>query len=335
MFFCGIDLGTRSSAICIINKNKEVIRQWAGSNSELIEELRAFGQKMTCVVEASPLAESLCLKVEALGHNIEIVDSRHTRALLHGKKKTDKIDARTLAELAGIGWYKPVYRKDGKSREQRTVLRSRAEIVNTATRTKNSIRGLLKALGIVLPVGGSGEEFAFKVKEAVEPLSAEIQTAMGSLLTVWQLAHAEQKKAYRRLKKMAENDTVARRLMTVPGVGPATAIGFASTIASHERFKSPQQLVSYLGLAPKVHQSGDIHYHGRITKQGDRLLRWLLVESASCILSRVKKPFPLKDWGLKMAEKKGNAKAIVAVARKLAILLFTIWRKETDFIVTA
>lgn len=334
-YFIGIDVGIRSSSICVIDDEKQVVRRWQGLTNNIIKELEQIQARLAGehkgVIEAGPLAESICNKVEALGISIEIIDSRHTKALLHGKKKTDRIDAQVLAELAKMGWYKAIYRKSGKAREQRTIISGRAALVNVCTTLKNTIRGLLKAHGIVLRVGGEGMEFVKHVNEAINDLSAEIKRTVGDLLDTWYDAYSRQRKGYKNLTKLAEEDVVAKRLMTVPGVGPATAIAFVATIANPSRFQDAKQIAGYLGLAPAVHQSGDTHFHGRITKKGDSLLRWLLVEAANNILTRVKSSFPLREWGLKLEKEKGSAKAKVAVARRLAILLFTLWTTEKDF----
>lgn len=181
--FCGIDLGTRSSSICIVNEKKELIHRWSGQNSGLcveIAKLRGNGV-MYCVIGSGPLAESISRNVEGVGAHIEIVDSRHTKALLHGKKKTDRIDAHVLAELACMGWYKPIYRKDGKVREQRVIVHGRARLVKVCTQLKNTIRGLLKSLGIVLPVGSDGEKFSECVNEAIQELSPDVQFSISSM----------------------------------------------------------------------------------------------------------------------------------------------------------
>ena len=329
--FCGIDLGTRSSAICVIDRKKQTVLRWQGSTQSVSKTLSKLRRKIHCVIEAGPFAESVCERVEACGKSIEIIDSRHTKALLHGKKKTDKIDAQVLAELALMGWYKPIYRKGGKAREQRTVISARATLVNTCTQIKNTIRGLLKASGIVLPCGGEGEVFAEAVRKAMKELPCEMKRSIEDLLSVWLQSHELQKSAYKNLAKIAKRDAVISRLMTVPGVGPATALAFASTIVTPTRFPSAKQVSGYLGLAPKVHKSGELNYHGRVTKKGDKLTRWLLVEAANVLLTRVKTDYPLQQWGLKLAEKKGFAKAKVAVARRLAELLYTLWITETDF----
>lgn len=329
--FCGIDLGTRSSCFCIVNEQRQVVQRWSGRTDRLVLELSLVSVKLRCVVEASPLAETVCGEVEKFGGEIEIVDSRHTKALLHGKKKTDRVDAETLAELALLGWYKPIYRKGGKCREQRSVVSGRATLVNISTQLKNTMRGLLKSFGIVLPASCEGVRFERAVRIAIKPLATEVQRTIEELLAVWVDVYERQKRGYKNLARIAKADVVALRLMSVPGVGPATALAFVSTIANPARFKDAKQVAGYLGLAPKVHQSGDIHFHGRITRKGDKLTRWLLVEAAGVILTRVRTSFPLREWGLALAQKKGTAKAKVAVARRLSILLFTLWKTEKDF----
>lgn len=330
--FCGIDLGTRASSVCVIDSGKRVIKRWSGKNKELSGVIGEFGSGIHCVIETSPLAESVCRSIEDVGGTIEIIDSRHAKALLHGKKKTDRIDAQVLAELAQMGWYKPIHRKEGKCREQRTFLVARAQIVKSATSLKNTIRGMFKANGVVLPKGGDGQVFVRTVREAMKTLPALVQSSITQLLACWIQLHRSEARMYRTLDNVARKDDTASLLMTVPGVGAATAIGFASTIATHTRFSDKKKVASYLGLAPKVYQSGDTNYHGHITKKGDSLLRWLLTEAANAILTRITEPFALQEWGLRLVEQKGMAKAKVAVARKLSELLFTMWRTNKAFV---
>jgi len=134
--FCGIDLGTRASSLCVIDSGKKVLRRWSGKNSELTKVVAQLCPEAHCVVESSPLAESVCRAIEGLGATIEIIDSRHAKALLHGKKKTDRIDVQVLAELAQLGWYKPIHRKEGACRNQRTSLVARAQIVKQPPRSR-------------------------------------------------------------------------------------------------------------------------------------------------------------------------------------------------------
>jgi len=329
--FCGIDVGTRSSSFCVVDKSRKILKRWSGATSEIAAELSKIKSEIICVIEAGPLSEHICEQVEKVGKKIELIDSRHTKSILHGRKKTDRIDAKVLADLAAMGWYNPIYRKHGEARQMRTVLQGRATIVKATTQLKNSIRGLLKANGIVLPAKLEGLRFSQRVLKEISSLNNNVRQIIADMLEVWQMAYEKQRREYNHIAKLAAGDVVARRLMTVPGVGPATALCFAATITTHQRFANGEKVSSYVGLAPRVHQSGDTNYTGKITKQGDKLMRWLLIEAASCMLTRVKESFPLRDWALEMQERKGSAKTKVALARKLSMLLYTLWRTESDF----
>lgn len=332
MNYCGMDISTNSIAICIIDQQGQLL--WNGSSgfdkAELRSKLSGFEQ-LQCVVEATALSDSFCLLVEEIGHKIEVIDPRQAKAVTQTKKKTDKIDAIKLAQLARTGWYVRVHRKSGYSRDIRTYLTARMNLVRSAGSLSNSILGLLKAHGIRLTKSSNSKGFAEEVLLAIKEQSEILQAAINPLLEAWQLLHKQEQAMYRELKKFLKNNELISRLMTVPGVGIATAAAFASTIDNSSRFKSTDRVASYLGLVPSIYQSGEMEYRGRITKQGDPLLRWLLVESATVLLTRVSSSFPLRTWGMKIAEQKGFAKARVAVARKLACLLFSLWKKNAVF----
>lgn len=341
--FCGIDVGTRSSAICVMNDGGRTIVQWQGKTSQLVAVIHAALQRegeiesMLCVLESGPLAESLCKKLEKQTLvTANIVDGRRTKALMNAKKKTDRIDAEKLAEIARLGYYQPVHRKSGKARISRTELGGRAAIVRSATALKNCIRGLCKAHGVVLPSGGTGRVFIANVRAALAEHRdlREIQTTITALLLSWAQLHRTAERLYQRLKTAAANAQLhpeAQLLMSVPGVGAATALAFATTVGDYARFKTPEQVASYFGLAPRVHQSGPIEFHGRITKQGDALVRTLLIEAAHSILTRSKVEWSVKQWGLELLERRGAAKARVAVARRLCGILFKILRSKRAF----
>ena len=155
--------------------------------------------------------------------------------------------------------------------------------------------------------------------------------AIRPLCKAWKVARAEAASLLKRLKKAAVGDALCSRLMTAPGVGPLTAQAFVATIDDPSRFESGEQVASYIGLAPSVRQSGETEYRGRITKGGDSLLRWLLVEAAHVLLTRTKGWCRLKAWGVRLSAKRGYGKARVAVARKLAMLLHHLWLTGGQF----
>lgn len=329
--FCGIDLGTRASSLCVVDNQGKRISSFTGSNDAVVEYVCSLGDDILTIVESSPLAESICNRVELGGGFAEIVDSRHTKALLNGKKKTDRIDAALLAKIAQTGWYHPVHRKSGECREIRSLLASRKRVVNSATDIKNAIRGIFKAHGVVLSKGGWGSVFADKVRQHTTALPPALNSAVSQLLLSWEQLEVSRKKLDKVVSLKASDNSIVKLLMTIPGVGPITSLAFYSTIATHQRFRSKSKVSSYIGLAPRVYQSGDTEYHGRITKRGDSLLRWLLTEAAANILTRTKEDFALKEWGMRLRESKGFGKAKVAVARKLCELMYVMWKKRTPF----
>ena len=151
------------------------------------------------------------------------------------------------------------------------------------------------------------------------------------LIAAWAQAVEEAETLKTTIAAWGKASEVQERLRTVPGVGPLIAATFVATLDTPARFRNASQVAAYLGLVPRVHQSGETEYHGRVTKEGDSLLRTLLIEGAVVLLTRTRKSCPLKQWGLRLARKKGMAKATVAVARKMAMLLFHLWKSGKTF----
>jgi transposase len=288
---------------------------------------------LTCVVEASPLAEWCCQEVEKLGHKISIVCARKAKVALgsQSKKKTDRRDARALSELCRSGWYEAVHRKSAEAREMRSFMTARKQLVECSTAVASSIRGILRAHGVKLEGGTDEKSFSEKVCRAMKELPELAQAGIKELLRSFELLHMQQRSMYRKLQRQTREDEVTKRLQTIPGVGPATAAAYVATIDDPNRFSDGEKVAAYLGLTPSVYQSGETEYRGRITKMGDKLLRWLLVEAAHVLLSRSGMPCELRTWGLKLQETKGVGKARVAVARRLCGLMWKIWKDGTTF----
>lgn len=325
--YCGIDLGCESTVFCVVDEvGTQVAEDAVKTDAELLKAAFSKYSPLHCIVEAAPLAEWLCAVVESCGHTIHVVDSRQAKAVTHSKKKTDKIDARKLAQLARTGWYNVVHRKSGKARELRSFMTGRNQLVKIAQQAAACVRGILRAHGIKLSSGGGGE-FEKNVQAALANCSPALRQTLLPLLKMWKEAHAAERAMYRMIPKVTRHLPEVELLQSVPGIGPATAAVFVATIDDPKRFTSAEKVASYLGLVPSIHQSGETEYRGRITRDGDWLLRWLLVEAANVLLSITKEDHhPLKEWGLRLQAAKGPGKARVAVARKLACLLYRVWR---------
>ena len=258
------------------------------------------------------------------------IDARHAKAALSLQiNKSDRNDAVGLARIMQAGWYKEVQVKSLPCHEVRAVLNSRAQLVKTKRDLENQIRGLLKNLG--LRVGkADGNVFSRRVEELVAEPSL-LQEAVGSLLAVRESVRREIADLHRKLLSLARNDEDSRRSMTIPGIGPITALAFHSAIDDPNRFRRSRSVGAYVGLTPRRHASGEVDWSGRISKCGDRMLRTYLFEAAGVLLTRVPQWSKLKAWGHELWKRIGFKKAKIAVARKLAIILHRMWRDETDF----
>lgn len=331
MYYCGIDLASKASAICVMNDEGEIVAEF-----EIATDVDGFRSGLSrwsglhCVVEASPLAEWTAQVLEAADHDVVIIDPRKAKAVIQTKKKTDRLDARNLARMARTGWYTAVHRKSAPARLLRSQLQARRGLVETTNAMNARIRGLLRAHGIKLgPV--SAADFVQRVREVAKAGHRDLWSLLRPLCKVWREAAREAKALRKRIEVQSRQEAVPRRLMSVPGVGPMVATAFIATIDDPRRFQRGDQVAAYLGLTPSVHQSGETEYRGRITKEGDGLLRWLLVEAAHVLLTRTKQNCELKRWGLRLSRKKGHGKARVAVARKLAMLLHRLWLRGETF----
>lgn len=331
MNYCGIDLASKSSAICVLDEHHERIFEGLCATDEdgFRQALKAY-RGLRCVVEASPLSEWVAGILESLGHEVIVVDPRKAKAVICSKKKTDKLDARNLARMAATGWYTAVHRKSAEARLLRSHLIARKGLVDTQRQQGNRIRGLLRAHGIVLGKVSSGE-FERRVLEQLDTRCAGLLPAIRPLLESWSSLRRSIAGLTKQIKHLARQDRECRLLMTAPGVGPLVSSAYIATIDDPGRFSRGDQVAAYLGLVPSVNQSGETDYSGRITKEGDALLRWLLVEAAHVLLTRSRGDCALKRWGKRLEQRKGAAKAKVAVARKLAMILHRMWLSNTPF----
>ncbi len=331
MDYCGIDLANKTSAICVMTNDRRIVHEVDCPTDD-----DGFGQALKgyaglrCVIEASPLSEYVAELLELQGHEVVVIDPRKAKGVITTKKKTDKLDARNLARMAQTGWYTVVHRKSPDARLLRSHLIARKGLVDTLGAQRCRIRGLLRAHGIVLGHVSAGR-FEARVLERVASRCPALLPAIRPLLDCWVLLRRSIAELTKQLKEMARQDPVCGLLMTVPGVGPLVSSAFVATIDDPERFKRGDQVAAYVGLVPSVSQSGEREHRGRISKEGDHLLRWLLVEAAHILLAHYRGDNALKAWGKRIEQRKGPAKAKVAVARKLAMILHRMWLTNTPF----
>ena len=282
-------------------------------------------------LETGPLAVWHWHELKRLRVPVVCLHARHAKAALSLQvNKTDENDAYGLAQIVRTGWYKAVEMKSLESHELRELLQARQRLVGIRTTLYNQLRGLLKTFGVVLP-SGKGSTFLGLVQTRA-PQVPEVQLMVDTLLCTWCETHRQVRRLDRELHRAARAREICRRWMKVPGIGPITAVAYLTTIDDPTRFRRSKDIGPYLGLTPKRYQSGGVDHSGHISKCGDRLTRSLLFEAAGVLLSRSRAPSALKAWGRALAKRAGYAKARVAVARKLAIILHRMWVDDTEFV---
>ena len=269
---------------------------------------------------------------ELRGRGLDIVclDARHARAALKMQlNKTDQNDAEGLAQIMRTGWYRAVYVKSFDAHRARALLGARAQLVGMRTRLSNNIRGVLKIFGL-LPGAMRGLSFDRRV-EVLLVDRPDVAPIVRPILVAWRQLGEQIAVFDKAVRTLVKASPACRLLMSVPGIGVLSALAFVSTIEDPERFSRSRSVGAHLGLTPRRYQSGEIDRSGRISRCGDALARTLLYEAAVVILARVKRASGLKDWAQAIARRSGAGKARVALARKLSVILHSIWRSGEPF----
>ncbi len=328
----GIDVSLESSSICIVDQTGRVVRELTAETEPeaLAMALPGTGLAFARVgLEAGPLSQWLHAGLTRARLPVMLIETRRLRAATKTMPvKTDRNDARAIAQVVRTGWFRAVHVKSALSQELRTLLTARKLLVAKLRDLDSGIRGLLRGFG--LKVGQVGERsFPSRIRELVEGLSLE--AVVEPLLRARSALIAERDHLHGLVMAAARRDEVCRRLMTVPGVGPVTALTFCSAVDEPLRFSRSRAVGAHFGLTPRRYQSGETDRTGHISKQGDALARQALYEAANVLLTRTSRWSALKAWGLNVAKRAGMRRAKVAVARKLATLLHAMWRDGTEF----
>lgn len=329
--FAGLDVSDKATHVCVVDETGGVV--WRGVVPTDPESLakalaRRCPEVERVVLETGALSAFLHHGLTERGVPAVCICARHAKGVLSVRvNKSDPHDAEGLAQLARTGWFKAVHVKDADTYLDRARLRVREQLVKSRIAMLGQLRGLLKLFGLRLgdaAAPGRRQARCDALFEREPGLRPVLQPLLAAL-------EAELAATNRALKARAAADPVCRRLMTAPGVGPVVALTYRSALEDPERFERGADVGAYAGLVPRRFQSGERDSKGRISKAGDAMLRRALYEAANALLGRVKRDCPLRAWGLVLAAAKGARRARVAVARKLAALLHTLWRTETDF----
>ena len=331
--YAGLDVSLEETAVCIVEGSGAVVAEFstASDPAALAARLEPWRSSLARVgLEAGGLSAWLHEGLSAAELPAVCIETRQMKAYAKASPvKTDRRDARLIAQAMRTGFFKAVYVKSGAAQALRMALTNREVVLRQARQLQHKIRGDLRTFGIKLGALGSGG-FAARVKQKLAD-HPELWALVEPLLRL-RAEQLQQVRAYdRQLRRLAQADEVCRRLMTVPGVGALTALAYRAGIDRLERFSRSAAVPAVLGLTPRIDHSGERERYGAITKAGDKLLRSLLYEAANALLTRVRSWCPLKRWGLQVAKRRGMNRARVAVARRLAILLFAIWRDGSTF----
>lgn len=331
--YVGLDVSLKQTSICVVNQAGSVVREGVVDSDP--EAITAFvmSQAPGAVrigLETGPTATWLWTELKRLGLPVICIDARHAKAVLKMQiNKSDRNDAAGIARIMQTGWFKEVRVKDLDSHAVKALLASRALLVKIKRDLENQVRGLLKNLGLVIG-RGKFNVFAVRAEELIEG-RPELTAAVAPLLMARKAIEQQIADLDGKVHKLARQDAQVRRFMTVPGVGPITALCFKATIDDPTRFKRSRSVGAYIGLTTRRHASGEVDWSGRISKCGDAMLRMYLFEAAGVLLTRVPKWSVLKAWGMRLAKRNGLRKAKVAVARKLSVILHRMWVDATEF----
>jgi transposase len=322
----GLDLGDRRSRACVIEEGEVVERESVATTAEALKEFLSERERCRVVMEAGAHSGWVSRLVRALGHEALVANPRKLRLITESDSKSDQLDAETLARLghADLGLLHLVHHRSEAAQRDLAVVRARDVLVRSRTRTINHVRSEVKSEGGRLR-SCSSDAFASKALEEVPP---SLRAALTPLLAMIRML-TEQIHAYdRQIEALCEKYGATRLLRQVAGVGPLTALTFVLTLDDPSRFRRSRMVGAFLGLRPRRAQSGDRDRQLAITKAGDKTLRRLLVGSAQYILGPFGPDTALRRFGLALASRGGkNAKkrAVVAVARKLSVLLHRLW----------
>ena len=326
----GLDVSVKETAICIADETGKIVREAKVTTEPeaIVALLTEAGFEYARVgLEAGPMSQWMVTGLLEAGLPVVCVETRHMKAVLKAQQvnKSDRNDARGLAQMMRVGLYKHV--KTLVSQHERMLLTSRKLLRDKLHDVENELRGTLRNFGLRIGVVSTGH-FGARVRELVVGHSP-LEAIVAPLLAVRRVLREQFAVLHKMVLERVRRDPLCRRLMTVPGVGPVVALTFRATVDQPQRFARSKTVGAHFGLAPRRYQSGDTDYDGRVSKCGDAMMRTALYEAAQVLLTRTQKWSWLKAWGMQVARRRGGKKAIVA--RRLAVILHRMWTDGSQF----
>ncbi|HET7156120.1 MAG TPA: IS110 family transposase [Hyphomicrobiaceae bacterium] len=331
--YAGLDVSLEETTICVVDETGRIVKELRALSEPpaLIAALEGLGLPLERIgLEACSLAAWLHDGLRDAGVPAICIETRQANAALKTMpNKTDRNDARALAQIMRTGWFRQVHVKSRQCRLWRSALVARRTVMNEMRSIENVVRAILREGGIKLGTP-SRAAFAGKVREMADG-DALIMALAEPLLAVLATMLEQFTRLTKQVLNIVKGESICQKLMTVPGVGPITALAFRATIDRPDRFGKSRNVGAHLGLTPSRYQSGETDIQGRVSRCGDELARTALYEAAHSLLTRSKKWSSLKAWGMGIAKRRGMARARVAVARKLAVILHRMWQDGEEF----
>jgi transposase len=331
--FAGLDVSVKETSVCIVDDTGRLVREVkvASEPEALLPLLKNGAYHFKRIgLEAGPLSQWLFSALAEAGLPVICVETRQMRAVLKAQiNKTDRNDARGIAQMMRAGLYRPVHVKTLRSQKLRMLLTHRKLLQAKAIAIENDLRATLRNFGLKVGIAGT-MKFEARMQELVEN-QADLAVLVEPLLTVRRVLREQLSILHRRLLATVRDDEVCQRLMTIPGVGPVVALTYRVTVDVPARFRNSKAVGAVFGLTPSKHQSGESDRTGGISRCGDEMMRAMLYEAAQILLVRSTKWSWLKAWAMKIAKRRGLKKAIVALARRLAVIMHRIWIDGTEF----
>lgn len=330
--FIGLDVSLAKTAICVISEHGQIVKEaqvasepdalvtWVG---ELDGSIAAIG------LEAGPLSQWLHHGLTNTGLDVVLMETRQVKGALKAMPiKTDRRDAEGIARLLHLGWFRPVHCKSISAQEVRAVLGARRAVQQSMIALELSLRGLLRNFGLKVGTISRGR-FELRIRELAvgNPM---LEAAAEPMLRARSSLRHELAGLERRVRQLAQDDPVCRRLMSMPGIGAVVALTFRSAIDDPARFTSSKKVGPWVGLTPSRNQSGERDVSGGITKAGDVTLRRALCQAATVMMHRVRSTW-LRTWAAQIARRRGGKRAMVALARRIGVILHRMWVDDTDF----
>lgn len=331
--YAGLDVSIKETSICIVDETEKICREMkvASHPEDVIPALDLPGLHLERIgLEAGPLSQWLWSGLAEEGIPVVCIETRQAKAFLKAQvNKSDRNDARGIAQMMRVDLFRPVHVKTITSQRRRALLTARQLLQEKAITLENDIRGVLRNFGLKVGVVG-----VVKFEERIGELVAgapELAEIMNCLLAARRTLREQASKLHHMLLAIVRNDDVCRRLMTIPRIGTVTSLAFVATIDIPARFKNSRAVGPALELTPILKQSGESSRIGRISRCGDGMMRALLYEAAHVMLTRTIKWSWLKAWAMNVAKRRGKQKAVVALARRLAVIMHRMWSDGTTF----